>query len=293
MFVILRPSVPIASSQSYCRPHRRHGRVKYRGGRYHRFHPHFLVGLDDVDNSGRWMPRRHCALRFTIPDLKDEKALSRPVDCPNVNTAVETSTAARTKILPTNSQQKASDSSTATKTIPSTDSATVSSRHEECGVNTILERTPVHREEVEESATISMDVSGFALDQLQVRLEEEEEKGTKSGRGRPILTVQGDRTNILGDKFKIHRRFLLDRDNLADINLQELAISANLSKQGILTICVPKKKRGTTEKEAAKVSRTIPVQQQPPPPQPSKNSNSLSGELSNETTTKDETKVST
>jgi HSP20 family molecular chaperone IbpA len=224
---------------------------------------------DNHDYSPRWMFRRHCALKCTDPDvtMKEEmpKASSHPNKSPNDVSMTGTPT---TTIVPTSSHQKKtsdSSSSTVTKNTLSTDStsaAVVSGRHETSEENTILERTPVHREETDEFATISMDVSGFALSQLNVRLEEEEQMTTTGQSNRPILTVDGERTNLLGDKFQIHRRFLLDRDNLADGNLQDLAISANLSKEGILTIRVPKKEKGKMEKEAEKVSRTIPVQQQ-------------------------------
>jgi HSP20 family molecular chaperone IbpA len=282
MFIILPPRV----SSSHYHPHRRHCRVKHRGGsggRCNRSHPLFrpnvLVKLNDIDYPhSEWMPRRHCAaMEFIDTDetMEEEpsKAPSRPIESPESVKTTATTT------LPTCSPQNAQDSSVATKTTSSTDGTTVSSRHETCEEkNTILERTPVHRQETEESATVSMDVSGFALDQLQVRLEEEE-KGTKFGFGRPRLTVHGERTNLLGDKFKIHRRFQLDRDNLAHGNLQDLAISANLSKEGILTIRIPKKKKGA-EKEVEKVSRTIPVQQQ--------KQDTDSEEQSNETTIHDE-----
>jgi HSP20 family molecular chaperone IbpA len=106
----------------------------------------------------------------------------------------------------------------------------------------MVERHPVHRTESEEAATIALDVSGFTPNQLHVSLEEDCIVGKEQGGLRPILTVRGERVNALGDKYKIHRRFLLERENLAG-DIQSVDVRANFGNDGILSITVPKKKK--------------------------------------------------
>jgi HSP20 family molecular chaperone IbpA len=256
MFFVLRPS---AAPSFHCHP-RHHGRVKHRVGKCHRFHPlhpHVLVDFDDdVDNHhyARWVPRRRCALtaaKTNDAKMGDEASRATPSATPQEITDSGKES--------TSCEMKTSEGSPAKNDSPSLTKQTITTRHHTSQLgNTVIERTPVHRRETEEEATISLDVSGFTVDQLQVRLEEEP---SASGRpARPILIVSGERQNTLGDHFKIHRRFLLDRENL-DSNIKDIAISANFSNDGVLTIRVPKKKK-VPEKEPEKISRTIVVQQQ-------------------------------
>lgn len=258
MFFIIRPHVP--PTPPFFHPHRRHERVKHRAraGRCHRsrnIYPNVFVDPDeDEDYFSRWAP--HCRTgrkpaESETANKEGKIATSSPQQESSTSTA-ETSPQGTPKT-------KALESSSVTKMIAPME-RTVATRHQTTDDKTVFERTPVHREETKDAATISMDVSGFSINQLQVCVEVDQD--TQSGLARPVLMVSGERTNILGDKFKIRRRFLLERKNLAD-NLQDVAISANFSQEGILTIHVPKKMK-EPEKEPKKVSRTIPVQQQQP-----------------------------
>jgi HSP20 family molecular chaperone IbpA len=134
----------------------------------------------------------------------------------------------------------------------------------------VVQRNPVHRTETEEAATISIDVSGFAPDQLQVRLEEEEEEAgqcsfKKRTSRRPILSVTGERVNQLGDKFTILRRFVLERKNLLNDDIETIPIEANFTNDGILSIRVPKKPKKDEAMEEANqpTVRNIPISNSP------------------------------
>lgn len=262
MFFVVRSDNP----SPYFHPRSHHGRVKHRlrGGGCHRFHPYYqpglLVDLDDDDGTSRWKLRpRHTVRSSQESDPSSDKG--DKVDSPSASKVpLETTNSASTKAsLQLSSERKeALMADHARKSAVERTEEPPSDRHGKVngGNNIVVERTPVHRQETEDEATISMDVSGFTVDQLQVRLEEEQ-GGDLS---RPILVVSGTRQNSLGDRFQIHRRFLLDRQNLGD-NLHKIAISASFSKDGVLTIRVPKKKK---KDEPEKVSRTIVVQQQTP-----------------------------
>lgn len=122
----------------------------------------------------------------------------------------------------------------------------------------ILERTPAHRDETEDVATIALDVSGFTADQLEVRLELDcVEEGSTTQPRHPILIISGQRVNNLGDRYVIRRRFLLERDNLAE-DISTIPIQASMSTDGVLTVLVPKKKK-KEEPVDKPMSRSIPI----------------------------------
>lgn len=97
----------------------------------------------------------------------------------------------------------------------------------------IKEHTPVHHKETNTVATISLDVTGYTVDDLQVQVEDH------------IVAVEGQRQNRLGDTYVISRRFKLDRDTADEENIQVRLFD------GVLDVVVPKK--------VLKGSRTIPI----------------------------------
>ncbi|KAG7356879.1 Hsp20/alpha crystallin family protein [Nitzschia inconspicua] len=253
MFFVLHPAEP---SSTYSR-HRRGSPVKHRVGRYHRFHPYYpnmFIDLVEGNRHSRWVPHRRCAMRPVESGVTGSTALTK-----NVADGAPTTPSERAGVMEKTSQsqfqkEKETSKEPGQKEAESTENS-VSTRHRMNGKgNVVMERTPVHRKETEDEATISMDVSGFSIDQLQVRLEEEQGDSSTT---RPILIVSGSRENSLGDKFEIHRRFLLDQKNLAK-NIQEVEIQAHFSNDSVLTIRVPKKKQ-EPEEEQQKISRSIIV----------------------------------
>eukprot|EP00529_Nitzschia_sp_RCC80_P026875 CAMPEP_0113495844 /NCGR_PEP_ID=MMETSP0014_2-20120614/29815_1 /TAXON_ID=2857 /ORGANISM="Nitzschia sp." /LENGTH=276 /DNA_ID=CAMNT_0000389747 /DNA_START=94 /DNA_END=924 /DNA_ORIENTATION=- /assembly_acc=CAM_ASM_000159 len=88
----------------------------------------------------------------------------------------------------------------------------------------ITERSPVHRNETDKVATISIDVTGYNVEDLKISVDDDH-----------IVTVNGRRKNKLGDTYVIHRRFKLDK-NTADKDKIEIRLV-----DGILDIVVPKK----------------------------------------------------
>lgn len=89
----------------------------------------------------------------------------------------------------------------------------------------VWEKTPLHREETSEKATISLDVTGFDEDQLNVEFDAEDD----------ILTISGERTNKLGDTFMTRRRLALKADTY-----DEESINATL-QDGVLEVTILKK----------------------------------------------------
>jgi len=89
--------------------------------------------------------------------------------------------------------------------------------------NTIVEKTPLHRNETSEKTTISLDVAGFGPEHLKVAIEDH------------VLLVTGQRTNKLGDSFVTRRRFALKADTY-----DEDTVQAEL-EDGILQITIQKK----------------------------------------------------
>merc|ERR1712070_55216 len=64
----------------------------------------------------------------------------------------------------------------------------------------IEQRTPIHmHQETDDAAKMSLDVTGFAPEDISIHIEDY------------IVSIQGRRTNKLGDVFMINRRFRLDK----------------------------------------------------------------------------------
>mmetsp|Transcript_2997 Transcript_2997/g.6745 ORF Transcript_2997/g.6745 Transcript_2997/m.6745 type:complete len:446 (-) Transcript_2997:187-1524(-) len=120
-------------------------------------------------------------------------------------------------------------------------------------------RTPAHHDETSTHATISFDVSGFTMDQLEIRIVVDDEKDrcksfaaasnsnnneNNNNNNILLLKVSGKRHNSIGDEFVIDRKFALKRDQLATPDIDKLQIEANMSESdGILTIRVPKNEK--------------------------------------------------
>merc|ERR1712188_203109 len=102
----------------------------------------------------------------------------------------------------------------------------------------IEQRTPLHVEnETPESggaAKMSLDVTGFAPNQIKLSLENS------------VVSIKGERTNKLGDKFVLDRKFRLDKKPT-----QAEKVPASFD-DGILEVTIPTKKP-----EGA--HRTIPI----------------------------------
>merc|ERR1711915_237441 len=94
--------------------------------------------------------------------------------------------------------------------------------HQSTKGRVVVEKSPLHREETDQKATISLDVSGFSIEQLKIEIDNH------------VLTVSGQRTNKLGDTFVMRRRLALK----ADVYDEE-AVEAQL-EHGVLELTVPK-----------------------------------------------------
>lgn len=105
---------------------------------------------------------------------------------------------------------------------------------------TVIEKSPLHRQENDEKTTISVDVAGFSIEQLKIEIEDH------------VLTLSGKRTNKLGDTFVTQRRFALKQDIY-----DEDSVEAHL-EDGVLDLVVQKK--------AATRPRMIPITFVPPTP---------------------------
>lgn len=88
----------------------------------------------------------------------------------------------------------------------------------------VLERNPIHHEDTSETATVSLDVAGFTIDDIYVQVEDH------------IVCISAKRKKKLGDVFHVHRRFRLD-EKTAD----KEGICATIT-DGVLQIVVRKKK---------------------------------------------------
>jgi len=88
----------------------------------------------------------------------------------------------------------------------------------------VMERKPIHHEENSEAATISLDVAGFATEDVSIHAEDD------------VLYVSAERKNKLGDVFVIQRKFRLDCKTADEENM-----SASVT-DGVLEIVVAKKK---------------------------------------------------
>jgi len=87
-----------------------------------------------------------------------------------------------------------------------------------------VQKSPIHyHEETPKAAKMSLDVTGFSLDNLSIEVEDY------------VVSISGKRTNKLGDIFSIQRRFRLDKTT-ADQD----SVTATL-EDGVLEIIVEKK----------------------------------------------------
>ena len=97
---------------------------------------------------------------------------------------------------------------------------------EESDQETVNVETLSNIEETETSVKLQMDVAGFQLNQISVKLERV-----------AVLAVSGARTNNFGHTIRFSHRFALDETSV-DMN----HLTASLSG-GVLTISIPKKER--------------------------------------------------
>jgi HSP20 family molecular chaperone IbpA len=92
------------------------------------------------------------------------------------------------------------------------------------GFRTVEQRTPIHmHEETSDAAKMSLDVTGFSPSDITIHIDNY------------VVSIQGERTNKLGDIFVVDRRFRLDK-NTASVD----QVTANF-EDGILELTVPKK----------------------------------------------------
>merc|ERR1712211_120005 len=92
------------------------------------------------------------------------------------------------------------------------------------GNNVVYEKKPMHHEDNDEFAKVSFDVEGFTDNDITVQVDEDF-----------IVSITGERSNKLGDVFKIDRRFRLDKKT-ADVNHIDASIT-----DGVLEVVVKKK----------------------------------------------------
>merc|ERR1712183_950287 len=88
----------------------------------------------------------------------------------------------------------------------------------------VFENKPIRHEDTAEATKVSLDVAGFTPSSIGVQVEEDH-----------IVSIRAERSNRLGDVFKIHHRFLLDKKSVDVEN-----IDANIT-DGILEVVVKKK----------------------------------------------------
>jgi len=88
----------------------------------------------------------------------------------------------------------------------------------------VEQRTPIHYdEETPKVAKMSLDVTGFAPEDIAINVEDF------------VVSINGERTNRLGDRFVLDRRFRLDKNT---VNVDGVTASID---DGILELTVPKK----------------------------------------------------
>jgi len=92
--------------------------------------------------------------------------------------------------------------------------------------NLVYEKKPMHHEDTSQYAKVSFDVAGFTDSDINVQVDDDY-----------VVTITGERTNELGDVFKIDRRFRLDKKT-ADVD----QIDANITDDGNILEVVVKKK---------------------------------------------------
>lgn len=96
-----------------------------------------------------------------------------------------------------------------------------------CATKTIEQRTPIHMHpETPHAAKMSLDVTGFNPSDISISIKAQQNY---------VVSIQGERTNKLGDVFVLDRRFRLDK-NTADLE----QVTATF-EDGILELTVPKK----------------------------------------------------
>jgi len=108
--------------------------------------------------------------------------------------------------------------------------ANANSKKKHC-CNIVYEKKPMHHEDTAEYAKVSFDVAGFTDKDINVEIDEEY-----------IVTITGERTNALGDVFKIDRKFRLDKKT-TDVDRIDANI-INTDNEGggsILEVIVKKK----------------------------------------------------
>jgi len=169
------------------------------------------------------------------------------------------------KIFTANPQSKENDSTKCPQTVSATTAS--SARPNTTRNKTFHVRTPAHHDETSTYATISFDVSGFTMDQLEIRIVVDDEKDrcksfaaasnsnnneNNNNNNILLLKVSGKRQNSIGDEFVIDRKFVLKRDQLATSDIDKLPIEAKMSESdGILSIRVPKNEKKKKKNQAA------------------------------------------
>jgi HSP20 family molecular chaperone IbpA len=87
-----------------------------------------------------------------------------------------------------------------------------------------LQKVPVHREENDSGLTLSMDISGFEIDNIQISVDNSK------------LYIRGERKNKIGDTFIIKEQFNLDEEQVVEDSITATAID------GVLEVKIAKKK---------------------------------------------------
>jgi HSP20 family molecular chaperone IbpA len=96
---------------------------------------------------------------------------------------------------------------------------------------THFQTPPTRWEENEETATLTMDVAGFSVEDLQVSLHQDHHHHQQL-----VLCLSGKRQNKIGDTFVLHRRIVLDQQVYnVDRDIQQAYFS-----DGVLEITIPK-----------------------------------------------------
>jgi len=104
----------------------------------------------------------------------------------------------------------------------------------------IEQRTPIHmHQETDDAAKMSLDVTGFAPDDISINIDDY------------IVSIQGKRTNKLGDIFVVNRRFRLDKKTAS---VDEVTAAFD---EGILELTVPKKSIAGPRKIPIVVSASV------------------------------------
>jgi HSP20 family molecular chaperone IbpA len=100
-----------------------------------------------------------------------------------------------------------------------------------------------HMDETDQSLTLSIDVTGFKLEHLELKVEN------------GVLTLQGARTNSLGDIFELSRTKAIDSNLYDEAGIEARCENEDEESCSILRIIIPKKAYIPTETGGA-----IPIQ---------------------------------